>query len=145
MGDSPIFHTVGEEMIGQRRPDRLFGLKDTNNIRALLSTANTSINSVPLQVGVEPLHFPFLILEAKSAKSRDGYSTMYRQTERPIDELLKLQADLRACVPESRQAWNPLVWYFASNGEHWRLYGCTWIEGGHSVSHVYTCTSHTSE
>ncbi|KAL9132260.1 MAG: hypothetical protein Q9175_006564 [Cornicularia normoerica] len=52
------------------------------------------IRITPFKQGGEPLLFPFLILEAKSAKG-DDFDSIQKQTAFPIRTLLQMQADLR--------------------------------------------------
>jgi hypothetical protein len=68
--------------------------------------------------------FPFLILEAKSEKSSNGFNDIQTQTAFPILALLKLQEDLLAQVPDGDVADGPLIWFFANRGDSWRVYGC---------------------
>jgi hypothetical protein len=96
----------------KQEPDRVYGLQATNNIEKLLSTPLPStiddsdltlgdaIRSSPFKDGVAPLLFPFLILEAKSEKSSNGFNDIQTQTAFPILALLKLQEDLLAQVPD---------------------------------------------
>ncbi|KAM3066687.1 hypothetical protein ACMFMG_002397 [Clarireedia jacksonii] len=95
----------------KQEPDRVYGLQETNNFEKLLSTPVPSalddeadvtlrelMRSSPFKDGVEPLHFPFLILEAKSGKSPSSFYEIQTQTAFPIFALLKLQEDLLARV-----------------------------------------------
>ncbi len=85
---------------------------------------NEAIRFTPFKQVGEPLLFPFLILEAKSAKG-DDFDSIQKQTAFPIRTLLKIQADLRnEC--EQRISWQggPLVWFLYNRGEDWRVAAC---------------------
>jgi hypothetical protein len=115
----------------------VYGLQETNNLEKLFSTPMPSaldndavitlrelVRSSPFSDGVEPLLFPFFILEAKSGKSSSGFYEIQTQTAFPIFALLKLQEDLLARVQDSGVADRPLIWFFANRGDAWRVYGC---------------------
>jgi hypothetical protein len=120
-----------------QEPDRVYGLRATKNFSQLLSqTASSSlgasggttigerVRSSPFKEGTEPLLFPFLILEAKSESSPNGFGDVQIQTAFPIFALLKLQEDLQAQAKASESGASPLVWFFANRGDAWRVYGC---------------------
>ena len=115
------------------RPDRVYGLRATRKIDRLLSSADKrrsasgkslgeTIRSHPFNEDAEPIHFPFLLLEAKSEKSSDSFSDAENQTAFSIRELLKLQDDLRLASGDSAE-WEagPLVWFLSFKGEEWRV------------------------
>jgi hypothetical protein len=54
------------------------------------SSVGETIRTSPFKEGVEPLLFPFLVLEAKSEKSSNGFEDIQTQTAFPILALLKL-------------------------------------------------------
>ncbi|KAH8805455.1 hypothetical protein F5884DRAFT_799316 [Xylogone sp. PMI_703] len=147
IGTNPLFDDRTQEVIihdpllrsqlPKLEPDRVYGLQETNNFEKLLSTpvpsalANDAditlrelVRSNPFKDGVEPLLFPFLILEAKSGKSSSGFYEIQTQTAFPIFALLKLQEDLLARVQDGGMADGPLIWFFANRGDAWRVYGC---------------------
>lgn len=65
------------------------------------TTLGELVRSSPFKDGIEPLLFPFLILEAKSGKSSSGFREIQMQTAFPIFALLKLQQDLVAQVQDA--------------------------------------------
>jgi hypothetical protein len=66
---------------------------------------------------------PFLIVEAKKESGSPGFRSVERQTAFPIRRLLRLQAHV---LESSKVAHEPpLVWFFAYQGEEWRLYAGT--------------------
>lgn len=132
-----IHDTLLRSELPKQEPDRVYGLQTTRNFEKLLSkpAMNSFINSESLSIGeviraspfkegVEPLLFPFLILEAKSEKSSNGFEDIQTQTAFPILALLKLQHDLQAKVGDSISEVSSLVWFFANRGDAWRVYGC---------------------
>jgi hypothetical protein len=152
MGTNPLFDDRTQEVIihdpllrsqlPKQEPDRVYGLQMTNNFEKLFSTSLPStisddpdatlreiVRSCPFKDGVEPLLFPFLILEAKSEKSSNGFNDIQAQTAFPIFALLKLQEDLFAQAADSHGADRPLVWFFANRGDAWRVYGCCVSDG----------------
>jgi hypothetical protein len=152
MGTNPLFDDRTQEVIihdpllrsqlPKQEPDRVYGLQVTDNFEKLLSTslpstiANDSdvtlgetVRSCPFKEGVESLLLPFLVLEAKSEKSSNGFNDIQTQTAFPIFALLKLQEDLLAKVPEGHMADGPLIWFFANRGDVWRIYGCCLSDG----------------
>lgn len=66
--------------------------------------------------------FLFLVLEAKSEKSKDTFTDVEMQTAFSIRTLLKMQWDLKQAAGEGSE-WEsgPLVWFFANKGEMWRV------------------------
>jgi len=119
----------------QRKPDRVYGLRETRNFEAILdqipssnsqsgATVRDSIRTSPFKDTdtMESLIFPFLILEAKSEQS-DGFEQIQCQTAFPIQALLKLQDNLqRKAIGVSTPA--PFLWFLACRGDAWRVYGC---------------------
>jgi hypothetical protein len=115
-------------------PDRVYGLKETDNFKMLLNSAdkrasldsNTrrlreSLEVSPFSQEGEPLLFPFLILEAKSGREGDS-AAVEMQTAFCIRRLLKLQHDLRMAT-EEETLWKsgPLVWFLNWYGERWSI------------------------
>ncbi|KAJ5645636.1 hypothetical protein N7507_011647 [Penicillium longicatenatum] len=115
-------------------PDRIFGLRQTDNFRFLLDstdkrhteTSNAilreSIEHSPFSAEPEPLLFPFLMIEAKSSKGADR-AEVQMQSAFCLRRLLKLQHDLVAATGEETEwATGPLVWFLGTRGEQWDLY-----------------------
>ena len=119
-----------------QEPDRIYGLRETRTFRDLLSRLNVrssdlqgksigeSVQSSPFRDASDPLLFPFLIMEAKSEKSSNGFDAISVQTAFPILGLLRLQEDLARQVDDGKLDDGPLVWFFANRGDAWRVYGC---------------------
>lgn len=115
----------------------MYGLRETEEFRKLLHCVNPhsgsnsqspagkgSIRTSPYTEGMDSLHFPFCIIEAKSEKSRDGFHDMMGQTSDPIYALLELQNRLYDGSSGKNSEAGPLVWFFSYRGDAWRVYGC---------------------
>lgn len=87
-------------------------------------TLRDAIKFSPFKEGIEPLLFPFLILEAKSEGSAQGFDAIQTQTAFPIWALLRLQEDLHSRATDAELGTSPLVWFFANRGDAWRVFGC---------------------
>src|SRR5271156_748325 len=135
----------------KQEPDRVYGLQATKNFDQLLSkTASGSlgasngttireiVRSSPFKEGIEPLLFPFLILEAKSESSSHGFGDMQIQTAFPIYALLKLQEGLQEQATASELGAIPLVWSLANRGDAWRVYGC-FVSNSENSTYVRVC------
>lgn len=72
--------------------------------------------------GKTSLLLPFLVVEAKSEQGGPGFRAIQNQTAFPIRRLLKAQKDLIGHDPLAEPC---LVWFFAYQGEVWRLHMCT--------------------
>jgi hypothetical protein len=120
----------------RQRPDRIVGLRETNNIRMLLDQPPRAhpnsdarrlrdlIRSSPFKWQSDPLLFPFLVLEAKTDSAHNNFSDIQYQTAFPIKSLLDLQTGLQLYSPSSKQIPEPLVWFLGYRGSDWKLYGC---------------------
>lgn len=71
---------------------------------------------------------PFLLVEAKKESGTPGFRSVERQTAFPIRRLLVIQDRVLKTLPHSYSREPPLVWFFAYQGEEWRLYAGT-LEG----------------
>ena len=115
-------------------PDRVYGLKQTDNIKALLDSGDKrsvatapsrklreTIEVSPFEPEGEPLLYPFLIMEAKSSKGADRRE-VNMQTGFVIRRLLNVQLGLKAATGEDTH-WEsgPLVWFLAWRGEVWDI------------------------
>jgi len=134
-------HTLRSELPKQE-PDRIYGLQATRNFEDLLSrsmprtstrtdptTVGDLVRSSPFKAESDPLLFPFLVLEAKSESSSNGFDDIQTQTAFPIWALLKLQEDLQLHMADAESCFDPLVWFLASRGDAWRVYGCHLTRG----------------
>lgn len=110
---------IQKRILPHHKPDRILGLRKTNEIKALLK-ANSDITSAVTKAGTD-LVFPFLVLEAKSEKDTDGFEAIERQTAFPIRAMVNIQKALESV---SAVPVDPLVWYVANRGDEWRVYAC---------------------
>ena len=103
-----------------------------------------ALRATPFRRIGEPLLFPFLILEAKSAKGED-FESIKNQTAFPIRTLLKIQADLRnECGQRIYWQGGPLVWFLSNRGEDWRLAACFVDNTNGEASYVCFSAVHSS-
>ena len=160
-GLNPIFSDSAEEVVEheelvqlalakQEHPDRIYGLQQTTSFEAALyspSKRHCRADGRPMLVGEtvrftpfkqfgEPLLFPFLILEAKSAMGED-FETIQKQTAFPIRTLLQIQEDLRSeCKDQVTWQGGPLLWFLSNRGEDWRVAACFVDMTDGQTSHV---------
>jgi hypothetical protein len=99
------------------RPDRVVGLSRTNKFRKLIASCPPELTDSPIK-GMHIL-YPFVVMEAKREVDAPGFRAVEAQTAFPIRRFLKLQDALRKALSKSL---DPLVWFFAYQGEGWRLY-----------------------
>jgi hypothetical protein len=122
---------------GQSRefPDRVIGLTETENFRALLNSYDNrtiagnewkrlreTIKYSPFVSEVKPLLFPFLIVEAKSSKSGFNFHAIGSQTMFCIKNFLELQMNLRLAT--GKGSFEPLVWFVCYAGQFWNISAC---------------------
>ena len=99
-----------------KRPDGVYGLAMTLSFAHYVNLRGAPKHS-PFSHG-NPL-YPFLIIEAKSEKSEDGFVSIEQQSAPSLKECLGLQLRL---TNESGVPLNPLVWFVGYRGDEWRLY-----------------------
>jgi hypothetical protein len=150
-------HTKTVPGVGKvkQKPDRIVGLSETSIIKELLGhpyvhgeyeglhrpslkkIVKTSINP---DVGGAQLLFPFLVLEAKVEKGKEGFEHAEVQSALPIMEALKLQYDLMKVPGNTVEVpGGPLVWFLANRGEHWRVYAAYVVEDNERPTYVSLC------
>ncbi|KAJ5365464.1 hypothetical protein N7517_008350 [Penicillium concentricum] len=115
-------------------PDRVYGLKQTDNFKLVLDSDDKrgvaatlcpslreTLEVSPFEPEGEPLLYPFLVMEAKSSKGADR-GEVNMQTAFVIRRLLNVQLDLKLATGEETQ-WEsgPLVWFLAWRGEIWEI------------------------
>ena len=145
-GISPLFDCMIDEAIvyppelrselprREERPDRVYGLRATKRLERILTRVDKrpaasgqcigdSVRSHPFRDDAEPVHFPFLLLEAKSEKGPESLSDAANQTAFSIRELLLLQQDLQLAAGEGGpdNCAEPLVWFLSYKGEEWKV------------------------
>ena len=104
------------------KPDQVIGLRAPSYIAR-------SETHFPVE-GRESVLLPFLVIEAKREKDAPGFRAILYQTAFPVRRFLRAQADI-----DSRDASSEpcLVWFFAYQGEHWKLHAGT-LDGDKVVS-----------
>lgn len=139
----------GPPELPKRKPDRVYGLRQTPNFSQRLSTPVTLLRefakaetlkaisevsaseagdllvedilqAAPFNSIGDPLLFPFLVIEAKSEEGR-GFHSCGIQTALPLWALLKLQDRLQTLTRPMSELGGPLVWYIAYRGDDWRV------------------------
>lgn len=131
---NPLFSERAEEFIvhedvalPKQRPDRVYGLRKNKLFGSLLKAQSASGRQVrdivkcsPFKEAREILLFPFLIIEAKSAKGPDSFDQIEMQTAFPIRTALRMQEDLQK--QSDLVITSALVWFFAYRSDEWRVY-----------------------
>lgn len=121
---------LAQQLPQEQRPDRVYGLRQTRNFEDLMfkQLGNNELlgDRLPEQphsdVQGKALLFPFLVIEAKAGNAPDDWSSICLQTAFPIYTYLNTQESLRSAASQrSKWAAGPLVWFFMSRGDDWRL------------------------
>ncbi|KAK3898509.1 hypothetical protein C8A05DRAFT_18929 [Staphylotrichum tortipilum] len=132
VGTNPVFgYCLGEgipypsELKRTGIPDRVYGLRTTSELEDVLFSEDIreTIITHPFRDDPPPVHFPFLVLEAKSEKGSGSLSGALHQSAFSIRELLEIQEHLRLEAGEGAD-WEagPLVWFISNKGEAWKVY-----------------------
>ncbi|KAI2740946.1 hypothetical protein DTO013E5_2066 [Penicillium roqueforti] len=129
-----VISTHPRKLKNSEFPDRIFGLRQTDNLRCLLDsldkrhmessniTLRNSIELSPFGAEPEPLLFPFFMIEAKSSQGADRAKNLM-QSAFCLRRLLKIQHDLVIATDEETQwATGPLIWFLTTRGEQWDVY-----------------------
>jgi hypothetical protein len=103
-------------------PDAVIGLRKGAKYQEHIASFPVQLTHSPLK-GVDTMIYPFLVVEAKRERTTPGFRSIETQTAFPIRRFLKLQIDLQK---HSQCDLDPLVWFFAYQGEVWRLYAATY-------------------
>ncbi|CAI6071074.1 unnamed protein product [Clonostachys chloroleuca] len=130
--DDMVVHPpkMAEELPQDQRPDRVYGLRQTRKFDELLLKkigngifVEDRLQEQPHSTVGEALLFPFMVVEAKAGNAADEWHDIKLQTAFPIYTYLQTQQSLRAATG-SRCRWDsgPLVWFFCSRGDDWRLF-----------------------
>ena len=107
------------------KPDAVIGLQSPSSI-ARSETHFPAKNRANL-------FLPFLVIEAKKEKDAPGFRSIQYQTAFPVRRFLIAQSDIDGRDTSSEPC---LVWFFAYQGEQWRLLAGT-LDGDKVVSYVY--------
>lgn len=107
------------------RPDRVVGLTRTTRFQEDINSSPLELNHSPVSGMDMDMLYPFLVLEAKREDDAPGFRAVERQTAFPLRRFLKLQDALQKACSKNL---DPLVWFFAYQGEVWRLYAGTLVD-----------------
>lgn len=99
------------------KPDRVIGLSMTDRYRSYIGSFPVELSHSPVKG--RQLLYPFIVLEAKRENGAPGFRSVEAQTAFPIRRFLRIQDELQRA---SETELDPLVWFFAFQGEEWRLY-----------------------
>lgn len=99
------------------KPDRVIGLSMSDRYRGYIRSFSVELSHSPLKK--RQLIYPFLVLEAKRENDAPGFRYVEAQTAFPIRRFLRIQDELQRA---SKLKLDPLVWFFAFQGEEWRLH-----------------------
>lgn len=109
-----------EEISVFMAPDRVVGLGGTPQLKCRIEAAKLQKDHALID-GKE-VYDAFLLIEAKKEKNAPGFRAIEMQTAFPVRRLLQIQSNLDVVGDGSIK---PLVWFFAYQGDDWRLYGAT--------------------
>ncbi|KAH7385875.1 hypothetical protein BKA66DRAFT_548583 [Pyrenochaeta sp. MPI-SDFR-AT-0127] len=111
--DETITHALGDDLHAvsiPMNPDRVYGLRTSSRLPYDYSNFPVKGRRILL---------PFLVVEAKRENDAPGFRAIQHQTAFPVRRLLKAQDN----VLSRGQLREPsLVWFFAYQGEQWRLH-----------------------
>lgn len=96
------------------KPDRVTGLRAPTGLPH---------NITYFPVSEKRLLLPFLVVEAKKEDTAPGFRAIQNQTAFPIRRFLKAQYDICSVQLIGDIC---LVWFFAYQGEQWRLHAGTY-------------------
>ncbi|KAE9377465.1 hypothetical protein N431DRAFT_500317 [Stipitochalara longipes BDJ] len=99
------------------KPDRVIGLSMNDRYRGYIGSFDIELSHSPVRK--RQLMYPFLVLEAKRENDAPGFRYVEAQTAFPMRRFLRIQDELRRA---SKVTLDPLVWFFAFQGEEWRLH-----------------------
>ncbi|KAI9653940.1 MAG: hypothetical protein M1831_005625 [Alyxoria varia] len=131
--DEKVHHeaSLTTKLSKEEKPDRVYGLKSTKVFHKLLdrldqqSVVGDDGASMPrLSPFREPendILFPFLVLEAKSARSSDDFQHMQAQSAFTIRTLLQIQEGLADIRGSGMLYTFPLVWFLCNRGDLWKV------------------------
>ena len=100
------------------KPDRVIGLSMNDRYRGHIRSFPVNLSHSPVRKW-QHLIYPFLVLEAKRENDAPGFRYVETQTAFPIRRFLRIQDELHTA---SGVKIVPLVWFFAFQGEEWRLH-----------------------
>lgn len=102
------------------KPDRVIGLTMNDRYRGYIGSSSVELSHSPVKKR-QQLIYPFLVLEAKRENDAPGFRYVEAQTAFPMRRFLRIQDELQRA---SEIKLDSLVWFFAFQGEEWRLQCC---------------------
>ncbi|KAI1764531.1 hypothetical protein GGR53DRAFT_530350 [Hypoxylon sp. FL1150] len=124
-----LLDSAFKDLPKKKMPDRTFGLKTTEKVNQLLErimitavAKGETFEFSPFKSTTNAPIFPFLILEAKSDSSKNGFQDIQTQSAFPVWKFLTLQRQLQLKTPGAAE--EPLVWFLGNRGSEWKVYGC---------------------
>lgn len=128
---------IAKELPKLKKPDAIYGLRQTRNIENLLNDTvrvggesgsdgvlvHELLGESPISEDGDRISFPFLLLEATSAKAAESdWDSIQLQSSFPVRTFLKAQQSLQDIAgTQSKWKAGPLVWLLMSRGEDWRV------------------------
>lgn len=100
------------------KPDKVVGISINSRYQNSIASLDADMMHAPIKGA--GLIYPFLVLEAKRELKAPGFRSIELQTAFPVRRFLTMQSELRRV---SDDELDPMVWFFAFQGEDWRLYG----------------------
>ena len=100
------------------QPDCTVSLNVSPRMRQALRATKSELSHCPM-IGTNEGLYPFLLIEAKRGVKAPGWAAIEAQTAFPLRRLLMLQESLQR---KAGVHLDPLIWFFAYQGEEWRLY-----------------------
>jgi hypothetical protein len=100
--------------IGSERPDLIYGIRPTDQLKTWLANTNSSRHFPVTNLSIL---YPFLILESerRSAQPATKFTEQERRVAFTIRTLLKTQQDFQ-------DSYSPVVWFLVHVGDAWRVY-----------------------
>jgi hypothetical protein len=126
--DRDVFDFAREEVITHRPDDDLHNLSipmKPDRVVGLRITSRIPHDDSYFPVTGKRILLPFLVVEAKREDDAPGFRSIQYQTAFPIRRFLTAQEELfnKASADWPKQELC-LVWFFAYQGEQWRLNAC---------------------
>jgi hypothetical protein len=138
-----IFDFAKEAALSHAPTDNLDSLKlsmQPDRVVGLRSPVRIPYDASLFPVTGRGILLPFLVVEAKKEHNAPGFRAIQCQTAFVIRRLLMAQDSLLKQFPSSEP---PLVWFFAFQGEQWRLQICTYDDSkAPVVSFLHTSQFH---
>lgn len=122
-----VIHAPEDRLDGsgvKMKPDRVIGLHLSEECKEYLRTCPFDLESFPIKDC--SIAYPFLVVEAKKESDAPGFHAAECQSAFPIRRFLKLQEKLQSSLDPDL---DPLVWYFAFQGDIWRVYAAVLHRG----------------